>query len=366
MAAALGALPGLRTLEYRGNIDDRLDVLCPVWDADAYGVMRKALPQQRIVYISPRQKRVRGVVWVILSSGLVLFLALSTVSIYMYNVLSYNELGYAMAVGTVAIMVLLALFLVIWVVYQRIFSGFVFFNFLANILYTRRRVQDACVRPDAPQGGEHDALRELEGGQIQVDPALSTALSDLSESDRQHAQHLLRMQDVSSSLQAASARLDSAHQQHKQRLPAAAATQDEEDDCNDLPPAADLDDGDEHAPALDAKLSRKVPMLLEQYLFKTAVPGSLDMRYVYIYVYIVPHVYMCVHIGAGLAGHAHVANARRHAAARLAGHVCAFVRAAGVGPAQALGAGAARGHHCLLLRGCVPVPGAVVQVRAII
>ena len=136
---------------------------------------------------------------------------------------------------------------------------------------------------------QHDALQELEGGQIQVDPALSTALSDLSESDRQHAQHLLRMEDVSSSLQGssgASVRLDLAHKQKKQRLPAAAAaTHDEEDDCNDLPPAVDLDHGGEDAPPLDPTLSRKVPMLLEQYLFKTAVPGSLDMRmctYMYI------------------------------------------------------------------------------------
>ena len=79
-------------------------------------------------------------------------------------------------------------------------------------------------------------------------------------------------------LQGASVPLDLAH---KQRLPsAAAATHDEEDDCNDLPPAADLDDGDEHAPALDAKLSRKVPMLLEQYLFKTAVPYMCTYMYI--------------------------------------------------------------------------------------
>ena len=46
-----------------------------------------------------------------------------------------------------------------------------------------------------------------------------------------------------------------------------------------------LDHGGEDAPPLDPTLSRKVPMLLEQYLFKTAVPGSLDMRmctYMYI------------------------------------------------------------------------------------
>jgi hypothetical protein len=257
VAQALKLLPSLASLKYLGNVDGVLSVgmLYPV---QSYQALQKALPHVTLKTMTRSQARSGALVFALVIGCIVLVIALSATSIYMYNALPYVDLGYAMACGSVAILVLIALFIIVWVLYHRLIERLDITRLLARAIYRRRR----------PNG--QNALASPAGvavpGEVHVD--LRNLVEDLNEIDHEFAQRLVTMQ--------AQAGTDSPAQGSNTSRRRADAKSYEEDEA-----AAALlqpDEALEYAMKLDPKIMRKLPMLLEQYLMRTAVPATLDMN----------------------------------------------------------------------------------------
>ena len=256
VANAVQKLPQLKVLKYLGNIERAINfkMCCPGSYGMEYQVLKRALPNAVITSMTVQQRRWGMLSWMLVIGCIIVFFAMSTVAIYLYNTLSYNLLGYAMAIGTVAILVLVGLFLLIWVLYRRMFARLGITMMLANAMHRRLRFESLPRRRLSMQGNDV----ELESGDNGMDEFVGD-LSGLSESDREEASRILRG-DTPAGFRCASIRpLDSRSYEEDER---AAAVE-------------EPDEAFQFAMQLDPKIARKVPMLLEQYLLRTAVPGAL-------------------------------------------------------------------------------------------
>ena len=254
VAAALKKLPNLATLEYLGNIEAGISfpICCP----GAYHELNKSLPNVHITMQTPAQARMGILTWVLVIGCIVLFFGLSITSIYLYNALSYNQLGWAMFVGSIAILVVVGVFLLIWVLYRRLFARLGITHYLARALYSRREATSPRRRRLSTRPlEEHDDSEEFSD-------ELSVAFEGLSEGEREAAKRILKADDTPSGLRCTSLRnRDSTAYEEDEKAAA----------------MVEPDEAFEFVMKLDPKIARKVPMLLEQYLLRTAVPGTLDI-----------------------------------------------------------------------------------------
>jgi hypothetical protein len=211
---------------------------------------------------TPAQSRIAVLMWVLVIGCIVLFFGLSITSIYLYNALSYNQLGYAMFVGSVAILVLVCVFLIIiWVVYRRLLARLGIIHYVARKLYERQR-RDAAPRSPRRRRPSSEAAAALDDSR-DLSEHFDLAFEGLSEDERAAAKRMLKAEDTSLGLRFPSLRTrDSKAYEEDEK----AAAQVEPDEAY------------EFVTKLDPQIARKVPMLLEQYLLRTAVPGTLDME----------------------------------------------------------------------------------------
>ena len=258
VANVLTRLVALQELHFLGNIEKGigLEMCCPANYGGSYRALKKALPNTKMMSMTGKQSRSAVLTFFIFIVLIVVFFVLSAIAIYMYNVLSYNELGYAKAVGTAAILVLVALFLYIWVLYRRIFSNLGITHLLATFMHRRRQ---EALEPRRRRRSLHISNSDLENGHGVFS---DDELAGLSDSEREIA---LRYLDG----EPRSVRVGSMRHQ----VPTASFP--EEDEM--VPAVEEPDEAFEFAMKLDPKIARKVPMLLEQYILRTAVPGSVDM-----------------------------------------------------------------------------------------
>jgi len=190
VAEALQNLPQLTTLKYLGNIDKEIgfNVCCCGNKSGSYQILQRAIPKTAIMVMTPAQARIGVLSWILVFGGLIIFIALSTISIVMYNDLEYNELGYALAVGTAAILVLVGLLLLIWVLYRHVFARLGTTHLIASALYRRRRLQSVTGRASP---------NETENGLVNNHLVeFSRDFPGLSERDREHANRILNMEDT--------------------------------------------------------------------------------------------------------------------------------------------------------------------------
>ena len=214
---------------------------------------------------TPAQSRIAVLMWVLVIGCIVLFFGLSITSIYLYNALSYNQLGYAMFVGSVAILVLVCVFLIIWVVYRRLLARLGITHYLARALYRRQRLRgDAAPRSPRRQRPSSQAAAALHDSE-DLSEDLDLAFEGLSEGEREAAKRMLKAEEATSGLRFGGGSLRSRDSK---------AYEEDEKAAAQVQP----DEAYEFVTKLDPKIARKVPMLLEQYLLRTAVPGTLDME----------------------------------------------------------------------------------------
>jgi len=147
------------------------------------GIAIATFLQENNLVMTPAQARIGVLSWILVFGGLIIFIALSTISIVMYNDLEYNELGYALAVGTAAILVLVGLLLLIWVLYRHVFARLGTTHLIASALYRRRRLQSVTGRASP---------NETENGLVNNHLVeFSRDFPGLSERDREHANRIL-------------------------------------------------------------------------------------------------------------------------------------------------------------------------------
>jgi Ran GTPase-activating protein (RanGAP) involved in mRNA processing and transport len=281
VASVLTKLVQLKELVFLGNIKTEIGVAmcCPVSYGGSYAVLKMAVPQTKITSMTTTQARNGILTFFTMILLIALWIVLSATAIFLYNTLSYNELGYAKTVGSLAVVCLVALFLFIWVLYRRMFSNLGITHLLATFMY--RHKQRALAQPlaqgdaRARRRSSHITYSDLESGEGGLDVFCDDLLpAGLSEDERQLARRIFEETasgptDRLQSMRTLSMRVESM----RHLLANGSYAQEDDKAAAEVEPDEDF----EFAMKLDPKIARKVPMLLEQYILRTAVPGSVDM-----------------------------------------------------------------------------------------